>query len=89
MNYDYFLIMKFLISGISILALTQFIFDVLEAKHKSDCSDFGLLSVSLFDGGICLCFPRLVGTYDMDVDHPCDLHHSLRIDYGSFIVTRQ
>ena len=35
MNYDYFLIMKFLISGISILALTQIIFDVLEAKHKS------------------------------------------------------
>ena len=36
MNYDYFLIMKFLISGISILALTQIIFDVLEAKHKSE-----------------------------------------------------
>ena len=28
--------MKFLISGISILALTQIIFDVLEAKHKSE-----------------------------------------------------
>ena len=36
MDYDYFLIMKFLISGISILALTQIIFDVLEAKHKSE-----------------------------------------------------
>ena len=36
MNYDYFLIMKFLISGISILALTQILFDVLEAKHKSE-----------------------------------------------------
>ena len=36
MNYDYFLIMKFLISGISILALTQIIFDVLDAKHKSE-----------------------------------------------------
>ena len=36
MNYDNFLIMKFLISGISILALTQIIFDVLEAKHKSE-----------------------------------------------------
>ncbi len=36
MNYDYFLIMKFLISGISILALTQIIFDVLEAKNKSE-----------------------------------------------------
>ena len=28
--------MKFLISGISILSLTQIIFDVLEAKHKSE-----------------------------------------------------
>ena len=35
MNYNYFLIMKFLISGISILALTQIIFDVLEANYKS------------------------------------------------------
>ena len=36
MNYDYFLIIKFLISGISILALTQIISNVLEAKHKSE-----------------------------------------------------
>jgi len=36
MNLDYFLIMKFLISDISILALTPIIFDVWEAKHKPE-----------------------------------------------------
>lgn len=36
MNYDYFLMMNFLIFCISTLALTQIIIDVLEAKHKSE-----------------------------------------------------